>query len=166
MTAANATFIFCEEEFYKVKIWEGELAWDCDTAIKKDGIDSILLEAEVFSDAEVYSSLIPVSPNHTYEVSYWVKTNLVIDNASVYGRVVPAQYNNLAQENDAINENRIDAGFTLGENIGGDTDWVFKSYTFTTNTNTNFVRLRAPMGLGGRARGDVWYDAVSIKPVE
>ena len=96
-------------------------------------------------------------------MSYWVKTNLAIDNAEVYGRVIPAQYNNLAQENDGVNENRIDAGFTLGENVGGETDWVFKFYTFKTNENTYYVRLRAPLGLAGRAMGQVWFDEVVIK---
>ena len=70
------------------------------------------------------------------------------------------------KENDPINVNRIDAGFTLGENVGGDTDWVFKSYTFTTHADTYFVRLRAPMGLSGRAMGQVWFDRVAIEKVE
>lgn len=152
----------CEEPFIKSQVWEGELAWDCDSVVKKDGVSSIRLESEVFSDAEVYSSLIPVSPNQTYEVSYWVKTNLTVDNAEVYGRVITAQYNNQAQESDAVNENRIDAGFTLGDNVGGETDWVHKSYTFTTNNLTYFVRLRAAIGLAGRAMGKVWIDGVSI----
>ena len=154
--------INCDENLTKIKIWEGELNWYCDSVVKKEGISSIRLEANVFSDAEVYSSLIPVSPNQTYKVSYWVKTSLTVDNAEIYGRVITAQYNNQAQESDAVNENRIDAGFTLGDNVGGETDWVHKSYTFTTDNLTHFVRLRAAIGLAGRAKGKVWVDGVSI----
>lgn len=155
----------CEEPFVKPVIWEGVLYWDCDPIEKKEGVSSIRLDSPEFSDAEVDSKLISVSPNQTYKVTYWVKTNLIVDTATVYGRVIPAQYNNLAQESDAINENRIDAGFSLGENLGGETDWVLRSYTFTTGSKAYFVRLRAPMGLSGRAKGQVWFDGLTIEPI-
>jgi hypothetical protein len=106
-----------------------------------------------------------VTPGQAYRVSYWVKTDLLVDNAMVYGRIVAAQYTAQAQEGDEVNENRIDGGFLLGENVGGTVDWVHKSYTFTVTAETHHVRLRAPMGLSGRAKGRVWFDGVSLEAV-
>lgn len=163
---AQNRFTSYDEPFAKVKIWDGKLYWQSDTSIKKDSVSSMRLEADVFSDAEVYSNLIHVLPNQAYSVSYWVKTNLIIDDSNIYGRVITAQYSNEALEDDEIFENRTDPGWNLGENEGSETDWVFKTYTFTTTSNTHFVRLRAPMGLDGHAKGQVWFDNVNIEEVE
>lgn len=158
--------INCEENLTKTKLWYGDLAWDCDDQIKIEGNSSIRLESKQFSGAEVYSPLIPVKPNQTYRVSYWVKTeNLIPSDAKAYGKIIAAQYNSYAKESDEVNQNRIDPGFDLGENIGGTVDWVKKSYTFKTSPQTVFVRLRAPMGLGGSAKGKVWFDGVKIEEV-
>ena len=165
LVALSSNYVPVEEPFIKTKIWDGELYWQSDTSIKKEGLSSVRLETDVFSDAEIYSSLIAVLPNEKYQVSYWVKTDLTILDANVYGRVITAQYSNEAQEDNEIGENRIDSGFSLGENTGGESDWVYKSYTFTTNASAYFVRLRAPMGLDGHAKGQVWFDGVAIEPV-
>jgi hypothetical protein len=154
----------CEEILVKEKIWQGELASTCDPSFKTDGQVSLKLSSDTFSIAERYSRLISVESNQTYEVSYWVKTDLEIDGAELYGRVVAAQYNAQAKESDEINEHRIDSGFTLGESVGGQTDWAFKSYTFTTDAETKYVRLRAFMGGPvGTAKGRFWLDQVSIQ---
>jgi len=157
----------CEENIFKKKVWQGGLNWECDRQAKKDGQASIKLTADQFSDAETYSPLIKVLPNQKYQVSYWVKTqNLQPDNSQVYGRILAAQYNSKAKETEAINQNRIDPGFSLGENIQNTTDWVKKSYIFQAMPNTRYIRLRAPMGLQGKAKGAVWFDEVKIEKLE
>jgi hypothetical protein len=154
----------CEEILTKKKIWQGELDWTCDSAIKTAGAVSLKMQANTFSIVELYSPLIPVQPNQEYEVSYWVRTDLEVDGADLYGRVVAAQYDAQAEESDEVNENRLDSGFGLGESVGGQTDWVFKSYTFATGGETAYVRLRAMMGGPvGTARGEMWLDQVAIR---
>ena len=75
-----------------------------------------------------------------------------------------AQYSAKAKEADEVNENRLDAGFGLGQNAGGQTDWILKSYTFVTTYETAYIRLRALMGgTVGTAEGDAWFDAVTIR---
>jgi len=155
----------CEENFFHKKIWEGGLNWSCDNSVKKVGNFSVKLSNSNPANSEVFSSLIKVEPNKTYKVSYWVKTDgLQAEDSQVYGKIVAAQYNQNAKEEEGVEQNRIDAGFSLGENVGGTTDWLKKEYIFTTTPQTAFVRLRAPLGLQGKARGTVWYDEVKIEP--
>lgn len=157
----------CEENIFKKKVWQGELSWNCDQGVKKEGDASIKLSSNTPSDTEAYSPLIKVEPNTTYRISYWVKTeNLQPEGAQVYGRIIVAQYNQNAKETDEVNQNRIDAGFNLGENVGETTSWLEKSYTLRTSGETKYIRLRAPMGLGGKAKGTVWYDEVKIERAE
>ena len=155
-------FANCEESVTKAKTWEGYFSWQCDRANKVDGEVSLQLKTEEVTEAELYSPLIPVHPERLYQISYWVKTNLVTDHTGVYGRIIPAQYNNQAAESDQLDENRIDSGFSLGENVGGTTSWAHKSYYFRTTAETSYLRLQAPLGLAGRARGQVWYDQISL----
>ena len=155
----------CEENIFKKKIWAGSLNWNCEEQIKKEGNNSLMLESSEFSDAELYSPLILVKPNTTYKVSYWVKTENLQPNAAVYGKIITSQYNQSAKEEEEVIQNIIDAGANLGENIGGTQDWIKKSYTFRTKSETKFVRLRAPMGLGGKAKGKVWFDEVKIEEI-
>jgi hypothetical protein len=153
----------CEENVYKVKIWEGSFDWACDYQTNIEGNSSIKFSIPNFSNVELYSPLIPVQPNQTYRVSYWVKTrNVEVLDAKVYGKVIVAQYYSSAKEEDEVNQNRIDPGFNLGENVGGTTDWTKKSYTFKTTPQTSFVRLRAVMG-NGRVKGEVWFDGIKIE---
>jgi len=152
----------CEESLYRAKVWQGELQWDCDPLVKVEGRSSVRLESTVPSDAELFSPLLAVLPGERYRVSYWVKTELTVEDAQVYGRVVAAQYSAQAKESDEVNEGRVDSGFALGNNLGRVSDWVQQSYTFTTAVDARFVRLRAPLGLAGRATGRVWYDGLSL----
>jgi hypothetical protein len=117
-----------------------------------------------FGIVEVYSALIAVQPNTEYVVSYWVKTDIEFSGDGMYGKVIVAQYNSDAQEADAVEVNRIDAGFKLGDSVGGKIDWVARSYSFATSPDTAFVRLRAPLGGPvNPARGTMWLDQVSIR---
>lgn len=154
----------CEENIFKKQVWSGGgISWACPADVKKEGSQSLSLTASQYTDAELYSPLIAVEPDSQYTVSYWVKTqNLVPSSAQVHGRIVAAQYNSEALESDAVNVNRIDAGFSSGENVEGTTGWAQKSYSFTTSQNTAYVRFRAPLGLSGTARGTVWFDDVQF----
>jgi hypothetical protein len=125
---------------------------------------SLRLTSESFAIAEAYSLLIPVLPNQTYEVSYWVKTDLEVQGADLYGKVKVSQHSSEALEADDVNINRLDAGNDLGQSVGGTTGWAFMSYTFTTRSDTAFVRLRATMGgQVGTVRGSFWLDGVTIR---
>ena len=157
---------YCGEIFEKIKIWQGDLTWSCDTGANSESHGSLIIRSDNFSDAEVYSLLIPVKPNKKYQVNYWVKTNLIVDDADVYGKVIVAQYTEKAQEGDEIYENRLDNGFFLGDNLAGLTGWANKSYTFITSSETAFIRLRAAFGLSGKVKGQAWYDHVLFTPVD
>jgi uncharacterized repeat protein (TIGR01451 family) len=153
----------CEEILTKQQVWQGNLSWTCDESIRRAGAFSLRLQTFIPSIAEAYSYLIPVRPNQTYGVSYWVKTNLEVDGAELYGRVVAAQYNTQSQEDDEINENRLDSGFGLGRNATLHQDWTFESYVFTTGPETAYIRLRALIGGPvGTARGEIWLDQVTV----
>jgi hypothetical protein len=156
----------CDEILSKEKIWRGDLDQTCDIVVKKHGDSSLRLIANDFSIVEVYSPLIPVEPGGSYRVSYWVRTDLELDPvepAQMYGKVIAAQYTAQAQEGDGIGDNRLDPGFGLGESVGGETDWVFKEYTFETLGDAAFVRLRGIIGGPvGTARGSMWLDQVTI----
>jgi len=156
----------CEENLLKTHLWEGDMATidhSCDYQTKKHGGTSLRIASSQPANVEGYSPLIDVKPNTTYKVSYWVKTeDLQVISAKIYGKIIAAQYNASAKESDKINQNRIDAGFNLGENISGKNNWLKKSYTFTTNPNTKYVRLRALLGGDGTAQGTAWYDQIII----
>ncbi len=158
---------FCEEIVPKKKLWSGELDWSCDSQVRKEENYSLKLTSEQFSDAELYSPLIMVKPNKTYKISYWVKTSsLQPSDAQVYGRIITAQYNVQSKESDDVYQNRIDSGFGLGDNVEGVTDWQKKSYLLETTPETKYIRLRAPMGLAGKAKGTVWFDKIKIEEIK
>jgi ELWxxDGT repeat protein len=153
----------CGEILVNQKVWQGGLTWSCDETEHQVGPTSLKMQAGSYSIVEMYSRLIPVQPNHTYQVSYWVKTDLEINAAELDGRVVASQYNASALEGDGLQENRLDAGFSLGENAGPQQDWIHKTYTFTTSAQTAYVRLRAILGgTTGTVRGTMWVDNVSL----
>ena len=154
----------CEELLSKPIVWQGDLAHSCDPTTKHSGVVSLKMHASSPSIVEMTSPLIPVQPGQAYEVAYWVKTDLTVDGAEMYGRVIAAQYNSSAQEDDAVNENRIDPGFALGENPDPQQDWTFKSYVFVTEPGTAYVRLRGVVGgPTGTASGSAWFDQVTIR---
>jgi hypothetical protein len=154
----------CEEKLVNKKVWQGAMDWSCDAANRRVGAVSLKMIAGTFSIGEMYSHLMPVEPNQTYEVSYWVKTDMEINGAEIYGRIVASQYNANTQESDELQDNRIDAGFDLGENPGLHQDWVFKSYTFATKADAAFVRIRAIMGgTTGTAKGTMWIDDATLR---
>jgi hypothetical protein len=140
----------------------------CDNDSPTPGYTSLRLTASEPSIVEAYSRLIPVQPNQTYRVSYWVKTDLYLDPSELpdlYGKVIAAQYSSAAQEGDPINANRLDPGFDLGESVGGQTDWAYRVYTFRTLDTAAYVRLRGVIGgTVGTAWGSMWLDQVSLDP--
>jgi tRNA A-37 threonylcarbamoyl transferase component Bud32 len=153
----------CHEMLYKVQVWSGELRQACDPQSRTPETVALKLTALPGSIVEVYSALIPVQPNQAYQVSYWVKTDLEVSGAELYGKVVPSQYSAQAQETDGLRDNRLDSGFALGESVGGKTAWAFKSYSFTTHPDAAFVRLRATIGgPDGTAQGTMWLEQVRI----
>jgi len=157
----------CEENIFQKKVWGGnDLSWDCPTNIKKVGVESLKLSSATNTDAELYSMLKSVKPNTNYKISYWVKTeNLVADGATIVGRIVPAQYKATAYESTGVGDERIDSGFTYGSDATGIQDWNQKSYTFRTLDDAKYVRLRAFLGGGGRARGTVYFDNVIMEEI-
>jgi hypothetical protein len=157
--------VTCDELVTKQKIWSGTLAVSCDESTRIDGNPTLKLHAATPSIVELYSTLIPVTPNTVYEVSYQVKTDITVDGADMYGKVIAAQYTSTASETDAIDQNRVDAGFALGESVGGQSEWVTKSYTFQTTATTSFVRLRAVLGgPAGTAQGSMWITNIQLAP--
>ncbi len=157
----------CEDNIFNEKVWTsgGGINWNCDSNVKKVGNTSIVINSDNPVDAELYSPLIEVTPNKEYSVSYWVKTqNLQPSDSKVYGRIIVAQYKDGVREIDDVStDKRIDTGFSLGENVSGTTDWIKKSYTFKTTGQTKYIRLRAPLGLQGKAKGKVYFDDIVVK---
>ena len=155
--------VTCTEPVTHEKIWVGGLTSSCDLATTLAGRPAIKLHSEVPSIAELYSSLLPVQPNTLYRVSYSVKTDLVSQGAEMYGKVIVAQYDDHASEEDALDRNRLDPGFNLGESVGGESDWVTKSYTFQTTPTTAYVRLRAVLGGPvGTVQGSMWVTSIML----
>lgn len=160
----------CEENFFKEQIWEGEsknINISCDNQTKIEGKTSVRLASSQPANIETYSPLINIKPNTKYEVSYWVKTtDLQTHSAQIYGKIITSQYDNLSQEEDSLTQNRVDAGFDLGENVKGTSNWIKKSYMFITDSQSKYVRLRALLGGSGTAQGTVWYDNVTINELD
>ncbi len=151
------------------KIWKGELQAQCDPAVMHDGYYALWLNTlDTWAVVERYSSLISVEPNQQYEVSYWVKTDLVYQLADMYGKVITSEYYSVAREEDAVNENRNGTGFSTGRSIGGTTDWAYQSYQFTTRADATFIRLRAVMGgpdQTGGAKGSMWITQLNLRKI-
>lgn len=151
------------------KRWKGELLARCDPAITHDGYPALWLNTvDTWAVVERYSPLIPVEPGQQYEVSYWVKTDVEFQLADMYGKVITSEYYSIAREEDAVNENRIGAGFATGKSIGDKTDWVQQSYLFTTRADTTYIRLRAVMGgpdQTGGAKGSMWISQLSLRKI-
>ena len=163
----NLPLAYCEEPLVKERVWEGSgFAVVCDTTTKNAGGGALRLSSATPSNAEAYSTLLPVEGGRTYRVDYQVRTaGLVQLSAQLLGRLVPAQYGAAAKESGAVDADRLDSGFSLGANASGTTGWVPQSYTFTTQAGTRFVRLRAFLGGMGTATGTAWFDAVSLTRV-
>jgi hypothetical protein len=156
----------CTGLLTKEKVWKGLYRWSCDPGPEHDGGLALRLDTlGTLAIVERYSALISVRPNQVYTVSYWVRTELEVEKADVFGKIVPAEYARNAKESDNINDNRLEPGFALGENVGGVTGWTHKAYSFTTRPDTAFVRIRAiiggPEGYSG-GRGRFWLFGVSI----
>jgi len=150
---------FSREE-WKPLVWSGTAVYECDEGLKIYSSD--------LSSAEAYSHLIPVSPKTTYRVSYKVKTdNLQPEsNTEIYGTIVAAEYNQSAKEEDKVTQNRIKDGRGTGVNLEGTHDWSEKGYTFTTSSETHYLRLRAMNGGWGKASGTAWFDKVRLEETE
>jgi hypothetical protein len=155
----------CQENIFKKKLWSGTFDWFCPgdvVAPSPGGGTSLKLTSTADVNGELYSPLIKVSSNTTYKVSFDVKASLTVNGAKVYGRMIPAEYTTYAWEISEVNEgSRVSAGFQYGTNYNSNT-WTNKYYTFTTTGTTEYVRLRAPLGLDGLAKGTVYYDNVKI----
>ncbi len=151
------------------KIWKGALQAQCDRVVTHDGYPSLWLNTlDTWAVVERYSPLIPVEPNQPYALSYWVKTDVTFQLADMYGKVITSEYYSVAREEDAVNENRIGAGFATGRSIGDKTDWTYQSYQFTTRADTTFVRQRAVMGgpdQTGGAKGSMWISQLSLRKI-
>jgi hypothetical protein len=166
-TVGGAARSLCTGLLTKERVWKGNYQWGCDKG-RPGGDISLRLDTvgTDFAIVERYSALIPVQPSQVYTVSYWVKTDLEIQGAGVFGKIVLAEYGDGAREDDDITQKRIDPGFERGENVGGVSEWTHKSYAATTTPTTAFVRLRAiiggPEGYSG-ARGHLWIAEESIK---
>jgi hypothetical protein len=156
----------CNELLAKEMIWQGSLTASCDESVRLHTLPSLRMHAPEPSIVELYSPLVAVQPNSLYRVSYSVKTALQLQGADLYGRVIVAQYNSQAREDDAINhQSRLDPGFDLGESVGGERDWLAQSYTFRTGSDTAFVRLRAVLGgPTGTASGTMWLSDIQFLP--
>jgi hypothetical protein len=68
-----------------------------------------------------------------------------------------------AREANEVYENRIDPGFSHGENVTWTAQWIWKSYTFITSPSTAYVRLGGVMGYG-TARGQLRFDRIRLRP--
>ncbi len=155
----------CGEALSVARIWQGALEQSCAVEPRGAGTLALELSAADWSIVEVYSALLPVEPNRTYEVSYWLRTEIEINGAELYGRVLAAQFSAQAQEGQAITENRLDNGFGTGRSVGGSSAWSVQSYTFTTLPDAAFVRLRGVLGgPTGTARGRMWLAQVRLSP--
>ncbi len=153
----------CREILVNTRVWQGALTRACLPEARGAGTLALEIAAADWSIVEVYSALIAVEPNRTYEVAYWIRTDLEVNGADLYGRVVAAQYSATAQETQPVTDSRLDTGFGLGASVGGVTPWTYQTYVFTTLPDAAFVRLRGLLGGPvGTARGKMWLQAVRL----
>jgi hypothetical protein len=164
---------FCEENVPYIKNYgTTDFTVTCDTTSKKVGKESLRLSSSGNANAIAYSKLIPVLPGNAYRLTYWVKTQgyQVLGSqqaGGAYARIVAAQYDASAKDVDEpLTTPRIDSGATYGQgnNILGTTDWVQKSFTFSTKPNAKYIRLYAPIAVfpNAQAKGTVWFDDINI----
>lgn len=167
----------CEEILTRKAVWQQEkpdgLLVTCNSVQFKVGSVALWLSTSDFVRAEAYSPLLPVEPNTRYTVTYWVRPNstLQIDGARHYGKVAASEYSAAAMEDDAPTYNLLESGLdrVTSVSIPGNV-WTFKQYSFRTEPDTRFIRLRAlhgdPPDAGlsepGRVRGQVSYDQIRL----
>jgi len=108
--------------------------------------------------------LVSVEPNTTYTLAYDVKTEDVTGTSQWTSVVLAPEYTSQAQPGQPQEQNRItDGRHATVEPTTGTTDWVRKSYTFTTTADTAFVRYQLRLdGWDGVSRGRAYFKNVEI----
>lgn len=156
---------YCEENLVK----DTAASVACDTSITHGthGAIRVSVASTDVSNAEAYSTLIPVEPSTNYVVAYWVKTEDVLPPArgATTGQLLVAQYDDSAEETHGAAVHLIDPGTARAANVTGTTDWIYQSYSFTTEPNAAYVRMRGVLALNAVPTGTVWFDEVQLAPI-
>ncbi len=125
--------------------------------------DQYSIGSKTPSSGEIYSPLTQVQPNTTYTISYQVKTESVASTAPFVATVLVSEYNSSAKESDSINQSRThDGQRTNVPKVTGTTNWQTKQYTFTTLSNTKYIRFRRVNAAWGEASGETYFKDVKL----
>jgi hypothetical protein len=126
-----------------------------DTAIKHGGGASVRIESEATTDIVYFDQLIPVEPNTTYKVSFWVRgEDIILNPGDGAGAISVASWGPLED----FWGNQVDTWKRL-EVRDGTFDWQLVEYTVETGDAAE--QLKVSMQLR-RATGKVWYDDLEV----
>jgi hypothetical protein len=122
------------------------------------GSIGVALHANVDNDASWSRNNFPCEPNTTYNLSVWIKTNLISGSATTGAAVIIAERNK-------TNATVSGGGRTIVSGIVTTTDWTQYTATITTLASTRFLNPQFQLiGNNGSAtlNMEAWFDNLTI----
>jgi hypothetical protein len=110
------------------------------------------------ANSSYFGSMSPVLPSTSYTISGWYKTSVTSGTATT-GVMVQA----IGKINEDNNE---DVTYTAVSGVKTTTDWTYFTYTFTTDSNINYIKTAFRINNDGAATliMDAWFDDIQLYP--
>jgi len=152
------------ETCFALKAWHGGASGAASTASARTGARGFRITSDdpAGADADVFR-ILRVRGDHRYRLEGWIRTEgLEPIDATTHGTLHLIEYRNEAEiAGSFTNRPRIHRDLERHE---GTTDgWRRVAYTFTTMSQTRFLRIAASLGNWGRARGTVHVDDLRLE---
>jgi len=130
--------------------------WDDQVALS--GSRSLRMAAPMLTEASWQSDKVPVKPETTYRFVGYIRTQDVVqEKARFVGTFLVQAYNG---------ERMLFPRPTqAGPSLEGTNDWTRVEFTFKTPRNTDAVQILGVISFSGRAKGNIWFDAVKLEEV-
>lgn len=130
--------------------------WDDQVALS--GSRSLRMAAPMMTEASWQSEKVPVKPDTTYRFVGYVRTQGVERERARFVATFLVQ----AYQGDRM---LFPRPTQAGPSLEGTHDWTRVEFTFKTPRNADSVQVIAAISYSGRAKGNVWFDAVKLEEV-
>ncbi len=130
--------------------------WDDEIALS--GSRSLRMAAPMMTEASWQSEKVPVKPDTTYRFTGYVRTQgLEQEKARFVGTFLVQAYSG--------DRMLFPRPTQAGASLEGTNDWTRVEFTFKTPRNADSIQVIAALSFSGRAKGNVWFDAVKLEEV-
>jgi len=130
--------------------------WDDQVALS--GSRSLRMAAPMPTEASWQSDKVPVKPDTTYRFVGYVRTQgLTQERARFVGTFLVQAYSG--------DRMLFPRPTQAGPSLEGTNDWTRVEFAFKTPRNADSIQVIAAVSFSGRAKGNVWFDAVKLEEV-